>query len=141
MSPSVLLFLACIICSPLQGDSPRAEDGRQELVLVREEGLEVQARQIQQMYPEVSKSVEDTLGWKLRRPPRVVLTADKEMFEKMSGSPLVSAFAVPQQQTIVLLLSAATSTPYVLHETFEHELCHLVLHDHIRRKRLPQMAG
>ncbi len=139
MSSWMLWFLACIFWFSLVG-SPvgRAEDGRQELVLVREEALEVQARQIEQMYSEVRKSVENTLGWNLRRPPKVVLTADRELFEKMSGSPLVSAFAVPRHQTIVMLLSAAPSAPYVVHETFEHELCHLVLHDHISQGLLPK---
>lgn len=138
MSPSLLWFFACFFSFFLDGDPvARAEDGRQELVLVREEGLEVQARQIEQMYPEVRNNLENALGWKLRRSPRVVLTADREMFEQMSGSPLVSAIAVPRHQTVVMLLSATTSTS-VMHETLEHELCHLVLHDHIRRKRLPK---
>lgn len=136
---SVLLLLVCAFWLFLTASpAVSAEDGKQELIMVREDGLEVQARQIQQMYPGVRKIVEDTLGWKLGRPPRVVLTADKEAFEKMSGSPLVSAFAVPRQHSIVMLLSSATSSPYVLHETLEHELCHLVLHTHISHRILPR---
>ena len=138
MSPPLFLFLACIFWSVFVGDPvARAEGGNQELVLVREEGLETQARQIEQMYPEVRSNLENALGWKLRRSPQVMLTADRVMFEKMSGSPLVSAIAVPRNQTIVMLLSATTSLS-VMHETLEHELCHLVLHDHINRKRLPK---
>jgi hypothetical protein len=141
MSSSMLLFLVCLFGFVLDGSlavrAQGAADGRQELVLVREEGLEVQARQLEQMYPEVRRNLESALGWELRRPPQVVLTADRETFEKMSGSPLVSAIAVPRQQTIVMLLSAATSTS-VMRETLEHELCHLVLHDHISQKRLPK---
>lgn len=135
----VPLLLACTVCLSLAG-SPviGSEDGNQELIVLQEEGLEIQARQIRQMYPEVRKSLEDALGWKLRRPPRVVLIADQEAFQRLSGSPLISAFAVPRQHSIVMHLSPATSNPYVLRETLEHELCHLVLHAHMSRDVLPR---
>ena len=133
------LLLACIVWLLLAGSAVvSAEDGSQELIVLQEEGLEVQARQIRQMYPEVRKSLEAALGWELRRPPRLVLIADQEAFASMSGSPLISAFAVPRQHSIVMHLSPATSNPYVLRETLEHELCHLVLHAHVSRDVLPR---
>lgn len=139
MSASPLLLLAWVTAASLVGPSAvSAQNASEPLLILREEGLEVQGRQLQQMYAGAKKSVEDTLGWHLGAPPRLVLTADKEHFEKMSGSPLVSAFAVPRQHTVVMLVSRAASDSYVMRETLEHELCHLVLHAHIDPALLPK---
>jgi len=139
MSASPLLFLAWVTAASLVGSSAvSAQNASEPLLILREEGLEVQGGQLKQMYAGAKKTVEDTLGWKLGAPPRLVLTADKEHFEKMSGSPLVSAFAVPRQHTVVMLVSRAASDSYVLRETLEHELCHLVLHAHIDPELLPK---
>jgi len=139
MSASPLLLLAWVTAVSLVGSSAvSAQNALEPLLILREEGLEVQGGQLKQMYAGAKKTVEDTLGWKLGAPPRLVLTADKEHFEKMSGSPLVSAFAVPRQHTVVMLVSRAASDSYVLRETLEHELCHLVLHAHIDPELLPK---
>jgi hypothetical protein len=138
MNSSTRFLLACLGCTLLLCGSLRAEDSNHEIVILGEDRLETQARHLRQIYPEVRNNLESTLGWKLRWPPRIVLNADREVFEQMSGSTLVSAFAVPREHTVVMYLSSATSDPYVLHETLEHELCHLLLHDHISRARLPK---
>ncbi len=139
MSTPPLLLIAWLTAASLAGSSAgSAQNALEPLLILREEGLEIQGRQLQQMYTGAKKSVEDTLGWQLGAPPRLVLTADKEHFEKMSGSPLVSAFAVPRQHTVVMLVSRAASDSYVLRETLEHELCHLVLHAHIDPEILPK---
>lgn len=137
-SSVVIALLACLLCSSPAGGSPGAEDGDPQIVVMRDKGLEVQARQIRQMYPEVRKRVENALGWQLERPPTIVMVADREVFEKMSGNPLISAFAVPRQNSIVMLLPSASFDPYVLQETLEHELCHLLLHAHLRHELLPK---
>ena len=138
-APKMVLFLlACIACALTCIDLPGAGERGEELVIAGDEPLGLQARRLQQIYPEIRAHVEDTLGWKFRSPPRVLLVSDRETFEKMSGNPLISAFAVPSQHSIVIHLSPAISEPYLLHETFEHELCHLLLHDHIRDRFLPR---
>ena len=115
-----------------------AEASNEELSIVGEERLDIQAKRLRERYPEIRANIESSLGWKLLSPPKVFLIADREIFEKMSGSPFISAFAIPSQHSIVIHLSSATSELYVLHETFEHELCHLLLHDHINDALLPK---
>ena len=131
----VMAFIAWVL---LFGGLSGAEEGREELVIMGEQGLEIQANHLRQIYPQIRANLEDAFSWKLLSAPKVVLVADQEIFEKMSGNPLISAFALPSQQTIVFRLPSATSQPYIWHETFEHELCHLLLHDHIRAALLPR---
>ncbi len=135
---NVLLLLAGIACVLSFNDLLRAEESNEELVVVGEKRLEIQAKRLRDIYPEIKENIETTLGWKFLSPPTVFLVADRETFEKMSGSSLISAFAIPSQHSIVIHLSFGASEPYVLRETFEHELCHLLLHDHIKDALLPK---
>lgn len=134
----ILLLFACIACVLSCNDLLRAGESNEELVVVGEKRLDIQAGRLREIYPAIRENVETTLGWKLRTPPTVFLVADRELFEKMSGSPLISALAIPSQHSIVIYISFGAPEPYLLHETFEHELCHLVLHDHIKDKLLPK---
>ena len=133
------VLLACMIaCQLFFGGSLIARERDDEITIVSENHVEIQEKYIRQIYPEVKNGIEKALGWKLLSQPTVLLVADKEVFQKMSGNPLISAFAVPSKHTIAIDLSSAGFEPYLLHETFEHELCHLILHDHIRERLLPK---
>lgn len=138
LKAATFLLAGIIACTLSFNGSIRAEDSKDQLIIVGEKHLEIQASLLRQIYPEVRASIENALGWRLLSTPRVLLVSDKEIFEKMSGNPLVSAFAVPARHSIVIYLPSAASEPYLLRETFEHELCHLLLHDHIRETLLPK---
>jgi hypothetical protein len=48
------------------------------------------------------------------------------------------AFAVPRQHLMVIDTVYMCNHPIKLHPTLKHELCHLMLHDHIPRSELPR---
>jgi hypothetical protein len=96
------------------------------------------AERLQRIFPETKEEVENLLSWKLLSKPVVILVGDKKTFESMSGSPYVSAYAVPERHIIVMSLSPGGSEPYFFNATFKHELCHLVLHDHVKDTLLPR---
>ena len=131
-------LFACIVFALPPNGFPAMQESKDELLIAGEESPGIQARQLRQIYPEIRASVENALGWKLLSPPTVVLIANREVFEKMSGSPFFSAFAVPSRHSIIINISSPTSEPYILHETLEHELCHLLLHQHIQDRLLPK---
>lgn len=109
-----------------------------ELAVLAERTAEPTARHLLLSYAQVSAELQQALGWSLRYKPTVVLVQDPLLFEQMGGGPFVSAFALPREQTMVINLPAVSSESYRLNETFKHELCHLVLHDHIRRTSIPK---
>jgi hypothetical protein len=135
-APYVLAGL--VACTLSLSDCLGAGDGGDELIIAGESRLEVHAGYLRQAYPDVKANLESVLGWKLLRAPRVLLTGDRDVFERMSGNPLISAFAVPERHSIVIYLASSPSETYVLRETFEHELCHLLLHEHIKAVLLPK---
>lgn len=90
-----------------------------------------EARALSEAYPDARAKIKTALGWELKSRPSVLLLGNREAFRKMTGNPLVTAFALPEASIIAIHVSQATGNPYVLRETFIHELCHLVLHEHI----------
>ena len=94
--------------------------------------LEVPAREVAHMYAGLRAELEHALGWQLNLRPTVVLMRDRRVFEGMAESPLTVAFAVPQRGLIVIDQSRMNTRPFTLRNTLKHELCHLMLHKHIR---------
>lgn len=136
----VLLFLRTGLFSGIaaaQSDD-RVEFQGKELTIVGQRSSEPTAKYLFSLYPQVMAELEQALGWKLGYKPTVVLVKDRELFERMGGSPFISAFAVPRERAVAISLPAVISQTYVLNETFKHELCHLVLHDNIRKSELPR---
>jgi hypothetical protein len=132
-----LFWFAWMVCTLSYSGSVGAQELAQSLSIVGE-SHPVATRQLQKVYPEIRNQLETALGWKLLSQPKLMLITDREAFEKMTGNPTISAFAVPPQHLIVIYLSSESSKPYILNATFKHELCHLLLHDHIRAVRLPR---
>jgi hypothetical protein len=130
--PAFCIILGFVSISDTKADE-RAELQGKDLTVVGQKSSEPTAKHLFQLYPRVMTDLKQLLGWELGYKPTVVLVEDRETFERMGGSPYISAYAVPRERTIVLNLPALSSRPYTLNETFKHEVCHLVLHDHIRR--------
>lgn len=96
------------------------------------------AREILDMMPSVREELEQALGWPVRFTPEVVLVAESGKFRQMTGRPEVVALAVPSRNLILIDLTALRSHPFDLASSLKHEMCHLLLHDRIPKKRLPR---
>lgn len=96
------------------------------------------AKHLAGIYPETERELERVIGWGLPFRPNVLLVENRGTFERMSGNPYFSAFAVPRMGLVVINLPSVSDRSYLLKETFEHELCHLVLHGHIESGQLPK---
>ncbi|MBW2648444.1 MAG: hypothetical protein JRC53_01290 [Deltaproteobacteria bacterium] len=99
--------------------------------------LEAPAREILSIYPEVKGELEEMLGWQLGYRPNALLIKDRDRFEKMTGSSLFVAMAIPQKRLVVIDYSRMIQ-PFTLRTTLKHELCHLILHHHIKDGNLPR---
>lgn len=137
-TPLLALFVALLCWAPLASSQGRAMLRGPDLVISFDPSLESWAKELQKDYPRLRTQVEKALGWRLSYSPSVFLVSDKDLFEKMSGSPFVSAFALPERRAVVMRVSSTTSRPYYFNETFEHELCHLILHQRIPSDRFPK---
>ncbi|MFI5296405.1 MAG: peptidase MA family metallohydrolase [Thermodesulfovibrionales bacterium] len=110
-----------------------------EKVIVRfDDHLRNAANEILQLYPSVRAELRKDLGWETDFRPEIVLMKDSASFRKVSGSDLVTAFAVPGEDLIVIDYSKMGVHPFTIDVTLKHELCHLELHRHITREKLPR---
>ncbi len=135
----LLPFMACFLFIDVTyGFEEHILFQNEDLVIRGEADLEAQAGYLGQFYPKARADIENILGLRLLLKPTVLLIKDREFFERLSGSPFFSAFAVPSKHLIVVHISPITSKPGVLNDTFKHELCHLLLHYHIREQILPK---
>ena len=109
-----------------------------DVTVVFEKPLHAAAREVTTIYPDVKAELEKIFVWKLDYSPTVILIRDRKMFQRMVGSTLVAALAVPQRKLIVIDYSRMTSRPFTLRTILKHELCHLLLHSHIENGKLPR---
>lgn len=100
--------------------------------------LEPVAQEVADIYPHVKANLEQHIGWDLNLIPSVLLMKDRKRFQRMAESPLTVAFAVPERNLIVIDHSRMSIRPFSLEITLKHELCHLLLHHHIRGHDLPR---
>jgi hypothetical protein len=80
------------------------------------------------MYPRVKDDLEAKTGWSVGFTPDVMLVRENRVFLQRTGSDLVTAYAVPGQNLIVIDYAKMERTPFDLQATLEHELCHLLVH-------------
>lgn len=100
--------------------------------------LKPAADEVLHLYPGIRENLVSVFGWALPPTPSVLLIPTREEFLRMSGDPLVIAFAVPEKNLIVIDYSKIIKSPFSMEATLKHELCHLLLHWHIKREILPK---
>ena len=96
------------------------------------------AAEVAQVYPVVSQELIETLKWEMDFRPKIILTGDRDAFRKIVGMDIITAFALPDRDLIVVDTSRVYTKPFTLRSTLKHELCHLLLHQNIDSRLLPR---
>jgi hypothetical protein len=109
-----------------------------QLVVVYEQPLKAAADEVVRIFPNLKQDLEDKFGWRLNVRPRVVLIKSNQHFQKIARNNLIVAFAVPDKNLIVIDYSRMSTRPFNLRITLKHEMCHLLLHEHISTADLPK---
>jgi len=109
-----------------------------DLIVAYEPSLEGAAGELLRLYPDLMQELEKIFTWGLDTRPQVVLVKNTRNFQRLSRNKLFVAFAVPEKNLIVIDYSRMNLRPFSLRVTFKHELCHLLLHRHISKHRLPR---
>ena len=110
----------------------------QELLIVYDEALDQTARQLLKAYPGIRQELEALFQWPLDFRPTLVLINNEKKFQQLAGHELVVAYALPKKNIVVIDYSKMNTSPFTLQTTLQHELCHLMLHDHIKDNHLPR---
>ena len=106
-----------------------------ELRIYPDPRLQGATHEIYSIYPGIKRELEDYFHWKFHRYPINIVIKSK--FQDSPES-LIVAYAVPDNNLVVLDYSRAGHTSANLRVTLKHELCHLLLHSYIAKDRLPK---
>ncbi len=134
----ISVFLLLTIVSPSLAANDTGIIQTDEVALLFEERLRAAARDTAVLYPKLKAQLEETLNWEVDFKPTILLTADRVRFEELTGNSHVVAYAVPTRNLIVIDFTKASTSPFSLGAILKHELCHLLLHNYIRRAHLPK---
>ena len=136
-----ILFSFCLsLCVPpvfIYGQEKSLLRGDHVMVLYEEPWKEA-AQEAVDAYSMAKRDVEQKLGWAANFTPKVFLVRDSKVFQEMVGSALFAAYAVPESKLIVIDQSKMSVSPFTIEVTLKHELCHLLLHDHLKGKDIPK---
>ncbi len=110
----------------------------EDLIVEFDPPLQKAVEEVIAIYPELKMALERVFEWPLDFKPKIILTLRREDFPHLSASPLVLAYAQPQNNLIVMDYSKMTTDPFTFKATLKHELSHLLLHHHIKEEYLPK---
>ena len=127
------LFFGNVI-SALSSDSIESE----EIIVFFEPPLRSKAEDIIEFYPKTKAKLEKIINWEINFKPVVVLFNEREMFLRSTGDDNIVAFARPERNLIVIDYSRMRNRNFIPESLMEHELCHLLIHQHIHEKNLPK---
>ena len=133
---SILFFLLTLPLSLFAAPSSVMEAS--DLVVVYDEGLKLAAQRVLSAYPSIKQTLESTFQWPVNFRPSVVLINNQKEFQQLAGHELVVAYALPQKNVMVIDYPKMNTSPFTLQTTVKHELCHLLLHHHIKPDNLPR---
>ena len=111
---------------------------QKEVIVSFEDSLEIAAQEVAFIYPALKRELEETFSWSVSFVPTIFLISEGKSFQRMARSDLVVAFVLSGQDQIVIDYSKMKTQPFTLKTTLKHELCHLLLHHHIKRVNLPR---
>jgi hypothetical protein len=93
------------------------------------------ATEVLRLFPGVQSDLQRLIPWPIDFNANFVLLKEGAL-ERMTGTGLVVALAIPERNLVLLDLSKMARHAFVLETTMKHELCHLLLHHHIRNDLL-----
>jgi len=137
-----LITVLCITCGRIGSTDAAAREVQtlrtKEVEVWFDTPLDIPAKDVADIFPEVRKELERIFEWEFYHTPKVFLVRQREDFLLMTDNPITVAFAAPERNLIVIDHSKASTLPFSMENTLKHELCHILLHQHIASELLPR---
>ncbi len=135
--PFLLAASLILLTKGLYGEEVQVLE-KNDVIVLFAPPLGVVSGEVAGSFARIKGEIEKTLGWDLAVRPTVFLTNDSRSFHSMAESPFTVAFAVPSRGLIVVDYGKIKGQPFTLEGTLRHEICHLLLHEHVTGPILPR---
>lgn len=133
----LFIIIACLPPGVIRADGTQVLE-RDYIIVLHPPSLDFKAEEVADIYPGIRSELEEVLRRPVDFRPSILLIGEGAVFQRISGSPLIAAFAVPEKNLMVLDCSKRVKEPFSIRATVKHELCHLVLHRRIRKGLIPK---
>jgi Peptidase MA superfamily len=137
-----VLLAGMLVLSPLRGAAAVSEKIHAlETDAVRvlfPTGRTTTAERIAELSPALLRELEMATGLSFDFRPTVIPAFSRTVFRRMGGREAFVAFALPEQEQVVLDISRLEHRPAYFKPVLKHEYAHLLLHRHIASSRLPR---
>ena len=139
LKKDLLLFLTLfMMSSSMVSANNRNTVQTEEIVVLYTENHIKAAQDVLNLFPKLKKDLEEGITWQFQGIATVLLMENRLEFQKMVGHKLIVAIAIPQRNLIVIDFPRANAHPFRLGSILKHEMCHLLLHQHIKSSNLPK---
>jgi hypothetical protein len=133
-----LFFILFLLPSSMVSGKNRYSLQTEEIVVIYSERLHKAAQEVLKLYPKLKTDLEEGLTWPFQGITNALLIDNRLEFQKIVGHKLIVAIAIPQANLIVIDFPRASAHPFSFGSILKHEMCHLLLHQHIQSSNLPK---
>src|SRR5208283_2145176 len=117
----MVIFLMVLLAGRSYAERHIIEDER---AIVRfDDPFQTSAMEVLKSYPGIREELARDIGWGTDSRPEIILVKDSNAFNKVAGSDLVTAIAVPKNNLIIMDASKMNVYPFTLRVTLKHEMC------------------
>jgi len=100
-------------------------------------GQEAAAQEVLRLHGMAQAGLQRLIPWPISFHTTYLLLKEGDL-EEMTGTRRFVALAIPAQNLVLLDLSKMARHAFVFETTIKHELCHLLLHSHVKDNLLPR---
>ncbi|ETR74073.1 MAG: hypothetical protein OMM_00479 [Candidatus Magnetoglobus multicellularis str. Araruama] len=103
-----------------------------DVTIVYPDFLQSEIPDILSTYQWTKKNVQNIFQWPILAKIRLIVINNRKDFLQVAEHPLTLAFATPSRNQITIDYQSVITQPYSLETTLQHELCHILLGQHLK---------
>jgi hypothetical protein len=99
--------------------------------VVYPESLQYVLPEIVDSFNRAKNNLHQIFSWSIKKHVRLIIIKNRSVFLQVAEHPLTVAFAEPSRNIITINYQAVIVNPFSLETTIQHELCHILLGEHL----------
>ena len=123
----IIIFLTTIVSA----NKDFVEHKQKNFTVIYPHTLQHALNDIVDAYNRANKNLGKIFSWSIRNHVHLIIIKKRSDFIQIAEHPLTVAFAEPTRHIITINYQAATVDPFSLETTLQHELCHILLGEHL----------
>lgn len=103
-----------------------------DMTVIYPESLQPVMPDIIEAFNRAKNNLNNIFSWPISRRVRLIIINNRSKFLQIAEHPLTVAFAEPSRNRITINYQSVVVNPFSLETTLQHELCHLIIGEHLK---------